>query len=69
MGVIEVVCAVFSLTISEAKTEIICYSTKGMPQETTISSVEAASQMYNETNEFAYLGERQPQQHPSVHRG
>ena len=69
VGVIEAVCAAFSLIILEAKTEIICYSTKGMPQETTISSVEAAGQMRNQTNEFAYLGERQPQQHPSVHRG
>ena len=69
MGVIVVVCAAFVLTISEAKAEIICLRTKGMPVETTISSVEAAGQMYNQTNEFIYLGEPQPQQHRSVHRG
>ena len=55
MGVIVVVCTAFGLTVSGAKTEIICYSTNGMPEETTISSVEAAGQMYNQTNEFVYL--------------
>ena len=68
MRVIVVVCAAFGLTVSEAKTEIICLSTKGMPESTTIFSVEAADQVYNQTNEFVYLGERQPQCRP-VHRG
>ena len=64
MGVIVVVCLAFGLTVSETKTEIICYSTKRMPEETTISSVEAAGQMYHQTNElFVYLGKRQSQQH------
>ena len=27
-----------------------------MPEEPTISNVEAASQMYHQTNEFVYLG-------------
>ena len=44
IGVIMVVCAVFSLTISEAKTEIICLRTKGVSEATTIFSVEAAGQ-------------------------
>ena len=69
MGVIVIVCWAFDLTISEAKTDIMCLRTKGMPEETTISSVEAAGQMYTQTNEFVYLGEPQPQQHRSVRRG
>ena len=65
-------CLIFlSLDISGTTVgaEIICCSTKGMPEKTTVSSVEAAGQMYNQTNEFVYLGERQLQQHRSVHRG
>ena len=69
MGVIVVVCVAFGLTVSEAKTLIIYCSTKGMSEETTISSVEATGQMYHQTNEFVFLGRRQPQQHRSVHRG
>ena len=56
MGVIVVVCAVFGLTVSEAKTEIMCLRSKGMLQSTAIFSVEAADQVYNQTNEFVYLG-------------
>ena len=55
MGVIVVVCAAFGLTVSEAKTEIICLRAKGMPESTATFSVEAAGQVYNQTNEFAYL--------------
>ena len=44
------------LTVSEAKTEIVCLRAKGMPESTTIFSVEAAGQVYNQTNEFVYLG-------------
>ena len=55
VGVIVVVCAAFSLTVSEAKTEIMCLRTKGMPGSTTTSSVEAAGQVYRKTNEFVYL--------------
>ena len=51
-----VVCAAFCLTISEAKTEIIYLHTKGMPESTAMFSVEAAGQVYNQTNEFVYLG-------------
>ena len=69
IGVMVVVCSAFGLTISEAKTEIICLQTKGMSEETTISNVEGAGQMYNQTNEFVYLGEPQPQHHRCVHRG
>ena len=30
--------------------------TKGMPESTVISNIEAAGQVYNQTNEFVYLG-------------
>ena len=56
MGVIVVVCAVFGLAVSEAKTEIMCLRAKGMPEPTVTFSVEAAGHVYNETNEFVYLG-------------
>ena len=70
MCVIVVVCVAFCPSVSEAKTGIICYSTKGMPEETNISSVEVAGQMYHQTNElFVYLGELEPQQHRSIYRG
>ena len=52
-----VVCAAFGLTVSEAKTEIMCLRAKGVPESTTTFSVEAAGQLYNQTNEFVYLGE------------
>ena len=47
MGVIVVVYAAFGLTVSEAKTEIMCLRAKGMPESTAIFSVEAVGQMYN----------------------
>ena len=57
MGVIVVVCAVFGLTVSETKTEIMCLRAKGMSVSTATFSVEAAGQVYNQTNAFVYLGE------------
>ena len=56
MGVTVVVCAAFDLTVSEAKTEIMCLRAKGMPESTSIFSVEEVGQVYNQTNEFVYLG-------------
>ena len=56
MGGIMVVCAAFGLTLSEAKTEIMCLRAKGMPDSTAIFSVEAAGQVFNQTNEFIYVG-------------
>ena len=56
MRVIVVVCAVFGLTVSEAKTEIMYLRAKGMPESTATFSVEAAGQVYNQPNEFVYLG-------------
>ena len=55
-GVVVVVCAALDLTISEGETEIVCLRTKGMPESTAIFGVEAAGQIYNQTNEFVYLG-------------
>ena len=40
MGVIVVVCVAFGLTVSEAKTEIICLRAKRMPESTATFSVE-----------------------------
>ena len=57
MEVIVVVCAAFGLTVSEAKTEIMCLRAKGIPESTATLSVEAAGHVYNQTNEFVYLGE------------
>ena len=56
MGMIVVVCAAFGLTVSEAKTEIMCLRTKAIPEFAATFSVEAAGQVYNQTNEFLYLG-------------
>ena len=56
MEVIVVVCAAFGLTVSEAKTEIMCLRAKGMPESTATLSVDAAGQEYNQTNELVYLG-------------
>ena len=56
LGVIVVVCAAFGPTVSEAKTEIMYLRAKGMPESTAIFSVEATGQVYNQTNEFVYLG-------------
>ena len=55
MGVIVVVCAAFGLTVSKAKTEIMCLRAKGTPESTAIFSVEAAGQVNNQTDEFVYL--------------
>ena len=56
MGVIVVFCTAFDLTVSEAKTEIVCLRTKRMPESIAIFSEEAAGQVYSQTNEFVYLG-------------
>ena len=47
----------FGLTVLEAKTGIMCLRAKGVPDSTATFSVEAAGQVYNQTNEFVYLGE------------
>ena len=46
------------LAILEAKNEIMCLRTKGMPKSTAIFSVEAASHVYNQTKGFVYFGGR-----------
>ena len=50
-----VVCAVFGLTVSEDTTEIMCLRTKRIPESIATNSVEAAGQVYKQTNEFVYL--------------
>ena len=40
----------FDLIVSEAKTEIMCLRAKGMPESTATFGVEAAGQVYNQTN-------------------
>ena len=67
MGIIVDVCAAFGLTVSEANTEIMYLRTKGMPKSTPTFSVEAAGQVYNQTNELVYVG-GQPQCRP-LYRG
>ena len=57
MGVIVVVCAAFGLTVSEAKTEIMCLRANGMPKSFATFSVEVAGQVYNQANEFVHLRE------------
>ena len=52
---IMVVCAAFGLTVSEAKIDIMRLRAKGMPESTATSTVEAAGQVYSQTNEFVYL--------------
>ena len=57
MGGIVVVCVAFGLTVSEVKTELMCLlRAKWMPASTATFSVEAAGQVYNQTNECVYLG-------------
>ena len=56
MDVIVTVCAAFGLTVSEAKTEIMCLRTRRMPDAIATFSVEAAGQVYKQTHEFVYLG-------------
>ena len=56
MGVIMVVCAGLDLTGWETNTGIRCSNKKMVPEPTAIFSVEAAGQVYNQTNEFVYLG-------------
>ena len=56
MGLIVIMCATFGLTVSQAKIEIMCLCTKGVPESTAIFSVvEAAGQVYKQTNVFVYL--------------
>ena len=56
MGAIVIVCAAFGITVSVAKTEIMCLRTKGMPESTVTVNVWTADQAYSQTNEFVYLG-------------
>ena len=50
------VCRAFGLTVSEAKTEIMCLRTRGIPDVATTFSVEKAGQVYKQAHDFVYLG-------------
>ena len=52
MRVIVVMCAASSVIVSDAKTEIMCLGTKGMPETIAVFNMEGAGQRYNQTNEF-----------------
>ena len=54
MAVIVTACAAFGLTVSEAKTEIMCLQTKGGAR--VPFTVTAAGQVYKQTVEFVFLG-------------
>ena len=54
--VITVVCAAFGLIVLETTTEIMRLRAKRMPESTAMFSVEAAGQVYKQTNEFVYPG-------------
>ena len=56
MGEIVVVCAAFGLTVSETKIEIMRSRANGVPESTATFRVEAAGQVYSQTNEIVYLG-------------
>ena len=53
--VIVTACSSFGLTVSEAKTEIMCLETKGGRKMSF--TINAAGQAYKQTIEFVYLGE------------
>ena len=67
MGVILTVCAAFGLTVSEAKTEIMCLRTRRMSDAAVTFSVKASGQVYKQTHDFVYL-ERNVNHHadPSI---
>ena len=52
---IVTVCEAFGLTVSEAKAEIMCLRTRGIPDVATTFSVEAAGQVYKQAHDFVYL--------------
>ena len=56
MVVVVTACEAFGLTVSEAKTEIMCLRTRGIPDDATTFSVEAAGQAYKQAHDFVYLG-------------
>ena len=56
MVVIVTVCEAFCLTVSEAKTEIMCLRTRGIPDAATTFSVGTAGQVYKQAHHFVYLG-------------
>ena len=63
MGVVVVVCAVFGLTVSGAKTEIMCLRAKGMPESTATFIQRRGSGPGVQPDERVCIprGKRQPQ--------
>ena len=57
MTVIVTACSAFELTVSEAKTEIMCLQTKGGGKLSF--TINAAGQVYKQTIDFVYLGDRE----------
>ena len=53
MSLILIVCATLDLAISETE---MCLGANGMPEATVIYSVEAATQVNNQTTDIVYLG-------------
>ena len=54
MTVMLTACSAFELTVSEAKTEIMCLQTKGGGKVSF--TIDAAGQVHKQTIEFVYLG-------------
>ena len=50
MAEIVVVCATFGLIVSDAKIDIMCLCTKGMPEPIAVFNIEGVDQVYNQTN-------------------
>ena len=59
MTVIVTACSSFGLTVSEAKTDIMCRQTKGGGKVSF--TINAAGQVYKQAIEFVYLGGLSPQ--------
>ena len=54
MTVIVTACSAFGITVSEAKTEVMCLQTKGGGEASF--TINAAGQVHKQTIEFVYLG-------------
>ena len=54
MAVIVTACSSLGYAVSEAETEIMCLQTKGGGKVSF--TINAAGQVYKQTNEFVYLG-------------
>ena len=55
-----VVCTAFGLTVSEAKTEVLCLRTKGKPESTAMFRVEALARSATKRTSLYISGACQP---------